>query len=170
MNDEMKKAMNKDLWFDIAERLFWTLLQAAAGFLAAFATDNVYVGLATSGVAAVLKGFIASKFGNGTASSLPGTVEPVPGVLASDDIYNNVIDESSAVMEEGDAHPDDRVVEGDVQDDIGEEIDPDDDLVVEEHHRAAPVERGRHPVEHGHVALLRDVKKGFLRQIGRAHV
>lgn len=61
---------------DILERTGWTALQAAAGFLAAVQTDNVYLGILTAAVAALLKSLVATKFGNGTASTLPAKVEP----------------------------------------------------------------------------------------------
>lgn len=61
---------------DIGERLFWTLVQATLGFLVAFRTDNVYLGLAVAGLAAALKGFVATNLGNGTASTLPSSSEP----------------------------------------------------------------------------------------------
>lgn len=71
MNYETKQKL-----FDILERLFWTLVQAAIGFLAAVQTDNIYIGLLCAGAASGLKSLLATKFGNGTASTLPSSVEP----------------------------------------------------------------------------------------------
>lgn len=69
--------MNKDQLFDLLERAGWTLLQALAGFLVAYQTENIYLGLITAAVGSILKGIVAQQFGNGTAATLPAKVEPV---------------------------------------------------------------------------------------------
>lgn len=68
--------MTKAQALDLLERAGWTLLQALAGFLVAYQTDNVSLGLITAAVGSVLKGLVAQQFGNGTAATLPASDEP----------------------------------------------------------------------------------------------
>jgi uncharacterized protein (DUF697 family) len=75
--DNKEIEMNKDQLFDLLERAGWTLLQALAGFLVGYKTENIYLGLITAAVGSILKGIVAQQFGNGTAATLPATVEPV---------------------------------------------------------------------------------------------
>lgn len=98
--------------FDILERLFWTIVQAAAGFLAAVQTDNIYIGLATAGAASGLKSLVATQFGNGTASTLPSTVEPEytplqPVIIAADNDEEYNADDTEVLPIEVDEGPED---------------------------------------------------------------
>lgn len=68
--------MTKAQALDLLERAGWTLLQALAGFLVAYQTDNTSLGLITAAVGSVLKGLVAQQFGNGTAATLPASDEP----------------------------------------------------------------------------------------------
>lgn len=91
----------KAKWYDILERVLWTLLQVTTGeIIRNFANDlfrnyNVMWNghimqlgmewvIAFTFVITVLKNVIASHLGNGTASTLPAQYEPVlPGVVTT---------------------------------------------------------------------------------------
>lgn len=72
--------MGKQFYFDLAERSLWTFVQAAAAvWLVTQSLDReaLYVAL-VAGLVAVAKGLIAAQFGNGSASTLPQSLEPKP--------------------------------------------------------------------------------------------
>ena len=69
--------MTKAQLIDLLERAAWTLIQALAGFLVAYQTDNVTLGIVTAALGAIIKGLIAQRFGNGTAATLPMADEAV---------------------------------------------------------------------------------------------
>ena len=69
--------MTKAQLIDLLERAGWTLLQALAGFLVAYQTDNVTLGIVVAALGAIIKGLVAQQFGNGTAATVPVQDEPV---------------------------------------------------------------------------------------------
>lgn len=61
-------------WLDIGERAVWTLLQAGVGVAVVEALDIPEAWAAVIALAlAVAKGELATKFGDGTAATLPAT-------------------------------------------------------------------------------------------------
>lgn len=89
--------MNKSQWADVAERTAWTLVQGttAVGLVVGWnALEGLpdlppgYQALAIPVLAALLasiKGALATKYGQGSASTLPVAVEPVPAEAAEVD-------------------------------------------------------------------------------------
>lgn len=68
--------MAKAQALDLLERAGWALLHALDGFLVAYQTDNITLGLITAAVGSILKGLAAQQFGNGTAATPPASDEP----------------------------------------------------------------------------------------------
>jgi hypothetical protein len=63
-----------DRWADITERAVWTLLQAGVGVSVVVALNIPEPwAVVIAGVLAVAKGELATKFGDGTAATLPAT-------------------------------------------------------------------------------------------------
>lgn len=63
-------------WADLGERVAWTLLQAGIGVEAVNLLDvSPAWAAAIAGGLAVIKGMLAVQFGNGTAATLPVSVE-----------------------------------------------------------------------------------------------
>lgn len=69
-------------WLDILERLLWTALQVvgADAVVQFFDWDTKWI-VPIAALLAGIKGLLASKFGNGTASTLPVSVEPLPAAV-----------------------------------------------------------------------------------------
>lgn len=115
--------MSKSQILDVLERAAWTFAQAFFGIfsvaLLAFATEVITwanaggegefpsfavlgvaaIGAAASGVAALVslaKGLIAVHFGNGSASTLPASSDPVP---ADDVVEIDDVDELQAAVD-----------------------------------------------------------------------
>jgi hypothetical protein len=66
-------------WADIGERAAWTLLQAGVGVSVVEALDVPPAwAVVIAGVLAAVKGELATKFGDGTASTLPGNSPEQP--------------------------------------------------------------------------------------------
>lgn len=84
--------MTKAQWLDLLERSAWTFAQTfvgvilATGLLDAGSTDlEAWKAAAIAAAIAGVKAVIATRFGNGTAATLPATVEPVPPVAEGGD-------------------------------------------------------------------------------------
>lgn len=77
--------MTKAQYLDVTERLLWTALQvvSAGAVVELFGLDPKWIVLIAAVMAAV-KGLLATKFGNGTASTLPASLEPLPPTVSSD--------------------------------------------------------------------------------------
>lgn len=64
------------LWADLGERAIWTLLQAGVAETAVNLLDLPPVAaVAIMGALSGIKSLLASQFGNGTAATLPSSVE-----------------------------------------------------------------------------------------------
>lgn len=70
---------------DIAERGVWTALQTltAAGVVTWLELDAGWI-VPVAAALAFVKGAIAERFGNGSAATLPGSLEPVPAHVIED--------------------------------------------------------------------------------------
>jgi len=75
----------KSKFLDILERVIWTAIQVvtAGGIVTFFNLDLKWAAPIAVGIA-IIKNVIASQFGNGTASTLPISVEPLPPTISSD--------------------------------------------------------------------------------------
>lgn len=76
--------MNKQKVVDIVERSAWTLVQttSAAAIVEAFGLPLTDIPIIALGFA-VVKSVLATRFGNGTAATLPKSLEPQPIVSLS---------------------------------------------------------------------------------------
>jgi hypothetical protein len=71
------RTARRSKWADIGERAAWTLLEAGVGVSVVEALDVPQAwAVVIAGVLAAVKGQLATKFGDGTAATLPST-QPV---------------------------------------------------------------------------------------------
>lgn len=64
------------LWADLGERAIWTLLQAGVATEAIGLLDlPAWAAVPVAGVLAGVKSLLAAQFGNGTAATLPSSIE-----------------------------------------------------------------------------------------------
>lgn len=70
---------------DVIERSVWTALQVVSAVMVVtfFNLDPKWAPVIAVALA-ILKGLLATKFGNGTASTLPSSIEPLPPATSSD--------------------------------------------------------------------------------------
>lgn len=96
--------MNRRLFIDIAERVFWTFLQGASStlILTGFLEIEAWKAAIVGGVAAVLalvKGIAASKVGSPvSAATLPSLTEAV--AIVSGQVSGQVMDSTGAIVGE----------------------------------------------------------------------